>query len=96
MKPRSIILSLLFLYVIMYMCIYTAYASYVFLNSLGFHPEIRSKDMLGTSYAHAYVHLNGIDIFLNPFRNYSKDYTILNGPEDLKNYNNWVCLYIFL
>lgn len=87
---KGIVFLVVLIYAMMYMCIYTAAVNYTVLRVVGLDPEIRSKDIIGTQYAHCYVHVCGIDIFLNPFRKYSEEYTTIRDVEGIKNYYpNW-------
>lgn len=58
-------------------------------------PEYRCKDMIGTNYMHAYVHVNGIDLFLNPLTDYSDDYRVYHTSDEfIMAAPNWGQLYI--
>ena len=62
---------------------------------LGFNPEYRSVDMIGTEYSHAYVHVLGCDLFLNPFREYGDTYRVDESTDKfIKRYSNWGQLYV--
>ena len=88
----TIILAIV--YIASYMCVYTAALMYLILESVGLDPELRSKKMIDTDYLHVYVSVSGIDLFLNPFREYSTEYKQYNNVEDLKErLNNWGELY---
>ena len=59
------------------------------------HPEYRSVDMPGTKYSHAYVHVVGRDLFLNPFRTYDDTIRVRSNTEDFINaMSNWGQLYV--
>lgn len=51
--------------------------------------------MPGTEYSHAYVHVLGYDLFLNPFREYDDTYRVRTTTEEfIDSYSNWGKLYI--
>jgi hypothetical protein len=79
-------------YIMSYCCIYTAVGMFEILQP--FEPEYRCKDMIGTEYMHAYVHVNGINLFLNPFTKYSDNYRTYKTSNDIINVApNWGSLY---
>jgi len=94
--PSKILLvvSLLVLYYIMsYCCIYNSVV--IFEITKPYNPEYRSVDLLGSDYSHAYVHVFGYDLFLNPFREYDDTYRVRTTTEEFINaYPNWGQLYV--
>lgn len=90
----AVIMASCVLYTAAYMCIYTAAINYEILDRMGFDPEIRGKYMIGTPYLHIYVHVRGVDLFLNPFRSYSRQHKTYGNVTELKNrMYNWGMLY---
>lgn len=80
---KFIFLILIIYYIISYCCIYTAIITYHITKP--FNPEYRKIDMntINHNY-HAYVHVFGLDLFLNPFREYG-EYTIIKTHEEYMN-----------
>ena len=90
------VLVLIFLYVVMYMCVYVAVFNFILLKKVGFAPEIRCTKMLDDPHGlwHSYVHVCGYDLFLSPFVNYSDEYRSYATVADYINgIGNWGKLY---
>ena len=95
MKIKIIFISIVITYVLCYCCIYNSYVVFGVSDILGFNPEYRSVDMIGTEYSHAYVHVLGCDLFLNPFREYDDTYRVDDSTDEfIKRYSNWGQLYV--
>ena len=88
-----VITNVMIFYVMSYCCIYTAVFMFEILKPLD--PEYRCKDMSGTKHFHAYVHVGGNDLFLNPFRAYDTDYRAYKSTDVfIKTCPNWGYLYV--
>ena len=88
-----IITCVIIFYVVSYCCIYTAVIMFEILKPLD--PEYRCKDMSGTKYYHAYVHVGGYDLFLNPFRAYDSDHRVYKSTDTfILTSSNWGQLYV--
>lgn len=92
-KSLCVILSLCTMYYMAaYCCPYTAVAMYTITQPLD--PELRCVDMTDTNFHHAYVHVCGHDLFLNPLREYGDTYRTYDTPADfIKSYQKWGTLY---
>ena len=78
-----------------YCCIYNSYIIFSVADTLKLNPEYRSVDMIGTEYCHAYVHVLGCDLFLNPLRKYDDTYRIhKTTAEFITSKSNWGQLYV--
>ena len=95
MKKYTILILLSIIYISFYCCIYNSVVVFGVSDILGFNPEYRSVDMIGTEYSHAYVHVLGYDLFLNPFREYDDTYRVRKTTEEFIDlYSNWGKLYV--
>ena len=88
-----VLFGLIGYYIISYCCIYTAVVMFEILKPFG--AEYRCKDMTGTQYFHAYVHVGGYNIFLNPFRVYDSQHRVYKSTDKFIQYSsNWGQLYV--
>lgn len=86
---------MLIIYISCYCCIYNSYIIFSVADTLKLNPEYRSVDMPGTEYYHAYVHVLGYNLFLNPFSEYGNTYTSHESTNEfIKYYSNWGQLYV--
>lgn len=93
LKLFAVFVFIILYYIVGYCCPYTAAVIYTCTAPL--HPEIRCVDMVGTDFHHAYVHVCGIDLFLNPFREYEDTYRTYATVDDYVSvYRDWGSLYI--
>ena len=93
--PKIILISIILIYISCYCCIYNSYVVFSVSDILGFNPEYRSVEMVGTEYYHAYVHVFGCDLFINPFREYGDIYIVHKSTDEFVNYySNWGQLYV--
>ena len=91
---KSTIIILLIIYISCYCCIYNSYVIFSVADTLKLNPEYRSVDIPGTEYSHAYVHVMGYDLFLNPFREYDDTYRVRTTTEEFIDAQlNWGKLY---
>lgn len=81
-------------YIILYCCIYNAVIVFTVTDSLGLNPEYKIADMPGTPYTHAYVSVQGVDLFVNPFREYGYTHTMSTTDEFKGVILNWGEFYI--
>ena len=92
---KSTIIILLIIYISCYCCIYNSYVIFSVADTLELNPEYRSVDMPGTEYSHAYVHVLGYDLFLNPFREYDDTYKVrTTSAEFISSQLNWGKIYV--
>ena len=86
---------LLIIYISCYCCIYNSVVIFSVADTLKLNPEYRSVDLPETEYSHAYVHVLGYDLFLNPFREYDDTYRVRKTTDEFIDlYSNWGQLYI--
>lgn len=89
------IILLLIIYISCYCCIYNSYIIFSVADTLKLNPEYRSVDLPGTELSHAYVHVLGHDLFLNPFREYDDTHRVRTTTEEfIDSYSNWGQLYV--
>jgi len=86
---------IILLYIILYCCIYNSYVIFSVADTMKLNPEYRCVDMIDSDYCHAYVHVVGCDIFLNPFREYGSTYRVYNTSDEfISSKSNWGQLYV--
>lgn len=89
------IILLLIIYISCYCCIYNSVVLFSVADTLKLNPEYRSVDLPGTELSHAYVHVSGYDLFLNPFREYDDTYRVRTTTDEfISSQSNWGQLYV--
>ena len=92
---RYVTIILIIIYISCYCCIYNSVVLFSVADTLNLNPEYRSVDLPSTEYSHAYVHVLGYDLFLNPFREYDDTYRVRTTTDEFIDlYSNWGQLYV--
>lgn len=82
------------MYIILYCCIYNAVVVFTVADTLNLNPEYKISDMPGTKYTHVYVEVLGVNLFINPFREYGYTHSMYTTKEFKGVILNWGEFYI--